>query len=153
MPTPPDAPPSTTEADTIEARMARAREAQSKRQDAAARARQLEELAILELENRLEEEGKGPRGVNFEIVDGGSEGPIAVRLGDLVVFKRFQATMKGDKEPSHEDHYNFVAPSLLYPEKDKFNAIVGRRAVLLLRCSNALATLYGARDDEARGKF
>jgi hypothetical protein len=112
-----------------------------------------QELAMIELENRLEDEGKGPRGIHFELVDGGADGPIAVRLGEMILYKRFTATMKGDKEPSHEDLVAYVTPCVLHPDRQAFLALVDKKPVLAMRCANALTTLFGAKDEDARGKF
>lgn len=138
---------------TLTERLAAAKAKKADRTVARSAEDEARELAILELENRLEDEGKGPRGVNFEIVDGGSEGPIAVRLGEMVLYKRFTSTMKGDKEPTHEDLAAYVTPCVIHPERGKFLAAIDRRPVLLMRCANALTTLFGAKDEDARGKF
>lgn len=138
---------------TIAQRLAAAKEKKAARVLETEKLSELQELKLLELENRLEDEGKGPKGTNFEIVDGGAEGPIAVRLGELVLYRRFTATMKGDKEPTHEDLFAYVAPCVLFPDKEAFKGIAERKPVLVMRCANALTTLFGAKDEDARGKY
>lgn len=136
--------------DDIRARLAAAKEKKAARSLEQERLHEAQELAILELENSLEDGGKGPRGVNFEIVDGGDSGPIALRLGEMILYKRFTSTMKGDKEPSHEDLFNYVSPCVIHPDRQAFAKLVERKPVLLMRCANALTTLFGAKDEDAR---
>lgn len=106
----------------------------------------------LELEDQFEEE-LGPRGEAFEIVNTPHDGPIAIRRGEPVLFKRFQASMPGDKDPTPEALHAFVSPCLIYPEKAVFNDIVGKRPQITMRMANALCTLMGAKESSDRGKF
>jgi len=106
----------------------------------------------LELEDQFEEEF-GPRGEAFEIVNFQHDGPIAVRRGEPVLFKRFQASMPGDKDPTPEAIYAFVKPCLIYPEKAAFDEIIGKRPQIATRVCNALAVLMGAKEGADRGKY
>lgn len=106
----------------------------------------------LELADQYEDE-LGPRGQEFEIVNTTSDGPIVIRRGEMVLYKRFQAAMAGGKDPSPEDVHSFVWPCVAYPEKSAFNAIVDKRPHIGMRLANALLTLMGAKEVSDRGKF
>lgn len=131
-------------ADLMERKEKRARE---REKEAAAFARK-----ELELEDKFEEE-LGPRGQEFEIVNVVGYGPIVIRRGEMVLYKRFQATMAGGKDPSPEDIHAFVWPCIAYPEKSDFNAIVDKRPHIGMRMANALLALMGAKESSDRGKF
>lgn len=106
----------------------------------------------LELEDKYEDE-LGPRGQEFEIVNLAGHGPIVIRRGEMVLYKRFQAAMSNGKDPSPEDVYGFVWPCIAYPEKSAFDAIVDKRPHIAMRLANALLTLMGAKEVSDRGKF
>lgn len=110
------------------------------------------ELAVLELEEKLEGEGLGKCGVDFLVVDGASEGPIAVKLGPSLLYTRFQASMAGGKDPRPEDVFAYVFPCIAYPTPDAFKMINERRPHITMRCANALTVLFGAKEDTTRSK-
>ena len=130
----------------VKERLAKAREAKAAKEKAAAEAAEMLELETLELETSLEKE-HGPRGFGFEIVET-PEGPIAVKLGDSVLHKRFSES-KIDEASMHD----YVYPCVVHPAKDKYLEIVGRRPGIVLRCANALASLFGAKANADAGKF
>ncbi len=130
--------------------LAKLREAKAAREDARAKEAEARELLSLQLEERYEAE-LGPRGSMFEIV-ATLEGPIVVRLGEAVLFKKFKAAYAGDKEPTLEDQHSYVYPCVVYPDKAKFLEIIERRPALLGVCANAAATLHLAKEVDARGK-
>jgi hypothetical protein len=111
------------------------------------------EVALLELELKLEAD-IGPRGHDWEIVedDGHGEGPIAVQLGASVLQKRFEAELSSGKLKTSEDFESYVLPCIVFPEKDKVQAIFDKRPFLITRCANALAILYGVARGDAAGK-
>lgn len=139
-------------ADDIKARLAAARAAKTSLDNVAKDEAERRELVLLELEIRLSGE-LGPRGDAFEIIDGGAEGPIAVKLGDLVVFKRFQASILGDKQLTPEIAFDYVAPCLAFPSKDVFAGIFMRRPGLATRCATALQHLFNGQENSERSKF
>lgn len=106
----------------------------------------------LELADQYEDE-LGPRGQEFEIVNTTSDGPLVIKRGEMVLYKRFQAAMSNGKDPSPEDVHAFVWPCVVYPDRQAFNAIVDRRPHVGMRLANALLTLMGAKETSDRGKF
>jgi hypothetical protein len=127
-------------------KLAAARAAKETRQNAAKEAAAAKELALLELEERLEKE-HGARGAFFEMFDT-VEGPVAVKLGEAVLHTRFQASKM---EPS--DLHDYVHPCVVHPSKEKYVEIVDRRPAIAQRAALALATLYGVKANEDAGKF
>jgi hypothetical protein len=109
------------------------------------KAREVEEL---ELEVRFDGE-LGPRGSQFEIINTGEigEGCIVVKLGEEVLFKRFQ-----NSKLTAEDAAAFVRPCVVYPSQSKYDEITARRGFIATRCANALATLYGVKLEANAGK-
>ena len=126
-----------------ELRAAKAARDSQKKAEADAR-----ELACLELEEKFTKE-LGPRGTQFEIIDT-PEGPIVVRLGEAVLFKRMR-----DKpgEANSEDLQNFVSPCVVHPDKAAFSAMIEKRFGVLMRCSAALITLYSGAAAARAGEF
>lgn len=106
------------------------------------------ELDAYELDEKLSAE-LGPRGVFYEIVMT-VEGPVAVKLGDEVLYKQYMATAE---KSSTEEQHKFVFPNVIHPDKESFLKLAQRRPGVLLRCANALATLYGLRREDEKGKF
>jgi hypothetical protein len=106
------------------------------------------ELAILELEEKYTSE-LGKRGRYFEIVET-PEGPIVVKLGEGVLFKRLR-DKKG--EPTSDDIQQFVAPCVVHPDKTTFSKMVEGRFGILTRCSDALLCLYRGEDTHRSGEF
>jgi hypothetical protein len=111
----------------------------------------LERKVVLdELEVKLAKE-IGRRGEAFELVDGGPEGPIALKLGEAVLYKKYKAAVAREKD-TDEDLMAFVAPCVVVPEAARFHEIVFARKHLLTKCGDALLKLYGAWEDKSRGK-
>ena len=137
-------------ADDVKSRLAAARDRRAAREKLFDEALELRQLAILELEDKLSTD-LGKRGEDFEIVDGGPDGPIAVRLGESVLYKKWRAKVKTDKD-TQEDFIAFVRPCVVYPSADKFDEIIGRRGLLLDKCAGVLAKLYGGWEDKSEGK-
>lgn len=130
----------------VKGKLARLREQKAVREQADKDARDLRELEILELEERFVRE-LGARGAMFEVVDS-VEGPVVVSLGEAVLFKRFS-----ESKMEMEDAAQFVTPCIVFPSREKFTEIVGRRPVVLTRCATALGTLFGLKREADAGKF
>lgn len=111
-------------------------------------ARKAAEIEETELEVRFHDE-LGPRGSQFEIVNSGDlgEGCLVVRLGEDVLWKRFQSS-----KMTPEDAAALVRPCIVYPTLPKYDEITARRSFLATRCANALATLYGVKLEANAGK-
>lgn len=123
-------------------KLATAREAKEKREEARDDAAGARELEALELEERFEKE-LGPRGSMFEIVET-IDGPIVVKLGEAVLFKKFKASLGGD--PSLEEMHQFVWPCVVHPTVDKFNERTSLRPGLLVMCTDALVGLFAGKE-------
>lgn len=122
------------------------RERKAQREEAASKEKAARELAVLELEERCLEECGGPRGVAFEIIDVSGEPLIAVKPGPAVLFKSLQESKAG-----LDDLQRFVTACLVTPDKTAFGELVQRRAGVIVRCADALVTLYRG-DAIAQGK-
>lgn len=109
------------------------------------------ELQELELVVRFEQE-IGARGREFELVST-PDGPIVVKRGEFVLYKKFQASMKGSSEPTPEAVFAYVSPSIVYPDKETFNRLVDAKPYYAVRCASAQASLHGAKSEADRGKF
>lgn len=135
----------------LQARITAAATARSKI-DAADELVDLERQAVLaELEVKLTAT-LGRRGEAFEIVDGGPEGPIAMKLGESVLYKTYRTKVRADSL-TEDDVLAFVTPSVIVPEQAaQFHEIVGRRRHLLAKCQAAMLVLYGGWEDKSRGK-
>jgi hypothetical protein len=136
--------------ETTEAKRKRLLAEKEKRDDAEIEAAKLREIQELELDEKYSRE-LGPRGVAFDILKT-SKGPIAVRLGEAVLYKRFRAKYVGEKEPTLEDIQAFVQPCVLYPERDIFLDLIDKHAMLGSAIANLLADLYVAKEKDTRGK-
>jgi len=106
--------------------------------------------AILRAEREWAAKLGGPVGEAFAVVDGGAEGPIVLRLGEFVLYKRFQAAI--DPKITLEACDFFVRPCVVYPDAAKFGEIVERRAGLLFSCATELGNLFGKNEAATRGK-
>ncbi len=139
---------------TIEEKLALAREKKAKREAAVEVASQARELEILELEEEYETKF-GPRGNSWELIDT-VEGPVVIRLGESVLFKKFNAEVDAastNKKPVEIAHqHNFVLPNVLHPDPDKFKAMVAKRPGMLGVLSTRLWALYNGRANENAGK-
>lgn len=75
-------------------------------------------------------------------------GVIIVRRPHAAIFKRFQDS----GEATYEEFDKLVRPSVVYPDKAKFDAILDELPATMGRLGNAVATLAGFRAKEAKGK-
>lgn len=105
-------------------------------------------LAELELEEKLEQE-IGARGVDFQIINT-EVGLIAVKLGDFLVYKRFDA-IPLDKR-SAEDVIAFVTPCVVVPPRPQFGELVTTRPGIAYSCALAILNMFAGKKDEATGK-
>lgn len=133
---------------TVTDRLVALREKKQAIEDAREVLRKAREVEELELEVRFDAE-LGPRGSHFEIVNSGelNEGCIVVKLGEEVLWKRFQ-----NSKMSQDDAAALVRPCVVYPDLSKFEEITARRSHLVVRCANAVATLYGVKLEANAGK-
>lgn len=140
-----------SEEKTIEERLAAAKERKAKREEEHSKEEKARELAILELEERLEAELGGRAGEVFTIIDAGPDGPIAAKVGAAVLYKQFHASIDKHKEKHGGDGITpetcqvFVTPLIVFPEKAKFLEIIERHQGLLFRLANACESLYTAK--------
>lgn len=73
----------------------------------------------------------------------------------LVVLKRpatVQWTKYEQSKMTYADRYDFVAPSVVHPTLDEFNALKEKRAGATISCSNLLSAMMGLRLGEESGK-
>jgi hypothetical protein len=110
------------------------------------------EADVLELEGRLAEQ-YGVRGEEFDIVDGGKDGPIGLALieGIGVLYKGYRAKVRKDAD-KQEDLVAFVRPCIVHPSKERFDEIVRKRGFILDRCGSTLLALCGGWEDRTKGK-
>ena len=131
---------------TVEERLAAARKAKADRDTKAEATRQLHELKELELEEQYTLAGGG-RGVDFEIV-ATPGGPIVLKLGKSVLFKRLQAS-----KINFPDVFQFAIDQVDYPEREEATAIFDKYRGAVTRCSDALVALHRGEAQSAQGKF
>ena len=124
--------------------------ARAEREKAAAKQKEEHELLCLELEEKFCHD-LGPRGQAWDMANEDNtcgEGPIAIKLGDPVAHKTWQAA------PSvFEDKLAYVAPWVVYPDKAKALEILHRRPELLTRCTVVMNKLFGFSLAAQQGKF
>lgn len=74
------------------------------------------------------------------------EEPVAIKLGETVVHKRFAASKMTDV-----DVFDYVSPSIVYPSKEAFSELCHRRGAVAGRVGTALAALHGVKmGDDAK---
>lgn len=139
-----------TQPTTLEERLLAARKRKSERDTKEDDENKARSLAILELEEELAAKF-GRRGEDFEIIDGGPDGPLAVKLGEGAGYKRYRAKIMASKE-TQEDLIAFVNPCVVFPEAKKFSEIVGRRSALYDKLGAALLRLFGLWEGREEGK-
>jgi len=115
-----------------------------------AEAKERRRQALL-LEERYEAE-LGARGQDFEIVET-IAGPIVIRRGESVLFKKFMAAYNGGKDPSIEDLHAYVTPCVEHPEREEFLKIVAKHPGIYRACANALADLHVGKERDTKGKY
>lgn len=126
------------------------RAARTEREEQAKTAAEAHERLCLELEERFITE-LGPRGSAFEIVNESNtnaEGPIVLKKPDFGTYKLWKT-----KPDTPEDNLAFVRPTIVYPEAAAFEALAGRRGLMIDRVLKAALALIGSEQAAARGKF
>jgi hypothetical protein len=124
--------------------------ARAAREAEAALALEAHKRLVLELEDKFCTE-LGKRGEAWELVNEDNtngEGPICVKLGDPTAHKLWQS-----KPSTPEDQFTYVSPSVIYPDRARFNEIAVRRPQLLSRCTAAMTRLFGFSDEVLKGKL
>ena len=109
------------------------------------------ELLVLELEDKFATE-LGREGVAWAMVNRSNqneEGPVVVKLGDPTAHKLF-ASKSG---ATLEDQFAFVSPSVVYPDKVRWNEMAIKRPALLGHAVIALQELFGTNLEELKGKL
>jgi hypothetical protein len=135
--------------DTAATRLAVLREAKAKREEARVKAAEAQELAELELEEKLIADGKGDRGVDFEIIST-EAGLFAVRKPDFLVAKKFNAIPA--EKVTEEDVIGFVTPCIL-SDLTAFRMAITDHAGIASRLAIALRLMYEARRVDQLGKL
>jgi hypothetical protein len=144
-PNAPNTPMPDTKPDT-KAKLDELRARKAEKQAARAAAQEARELETLQLEEKLEAELGGPRGLAFQIVDAEGEPLIVVKPGAAVLIKRLR-----ESKGTFDDVQGFVTPCVHSPDKATFAAIIERKALVLIRCSDALVALYrGEAESESK---
>ena len=136
------------DAETFDQRYLRMLEQKQKRDQERKRKHQERELARDELVARFEEE-LGPEGSSFGVYDTG-------HVDDpLIVVKRparVQWTKFSQSKQTVADRYDLIAPSLVHPSIDEWNALLEKRAAVDLGVSNLLSDLMGLKQEADQGK-
>lgn len=130
-------------------RLEELRAAKAKREEARVKAAEAQELAELELEEKLIAEGRGDRGVDFEIIST-EAGLFAVKKPEFLTAKKFNA-IAADKV-SEEDVIAFVSPNIIGDMMAFRNAMVDH-AGIAWRCAAALRLMFEARRVDQLGKL
>lgn len=125
------------------------REAKATREAARVKAAEAQELAELELEEKLIADGKGDRGVDFEIIPT-EAGLFAVRKPDFLVAKKFNAIDAA--KVTEEDIIGFVTPCIL-SDLTAFRMAMTEHAGIASRLAVALRLMYEARRVDQLGKL
>lgn len=137
--------------ETLEARRAAALEvlqAASAKADAAD-----QERAVMMLEVRAKyTQELGREGVDFLVFDAGVEGPIVLKLGQMVLWKEFRAKLLSDDGATLEAEQKYLLGCLAYPAREKLLEILQRRSSLHDDLVVELKKLHGANIAEQRGK-
>ncbi len=143
----------------LDERLKAAEDRKATRQAKADQEEKRRRIAVLELEELLEEKLGGAAGEAFTIVEAWPEGLLAFRVGEAVLYKQFNAEIEKNKEKRGGDGITpeacqrFVAPLLVYPEdKGEFLGICERRHGVLFRAAGAVSTLYSAKRSEEDAK-
>lgn len=140
----------TKPADAIDDRLRAAREAKEAREKTREKAAEALELQLLELEAKYEPE-LGPMGKAFFILTT-TMGPVVIKRGDSVVYKRFEALQKADKATTEKSLLDLIVPCLVYPDKDTFIGMVDELKGLPVRLATRLVDLYQGKEVEDAGK-
>ncbi len=148
----PVAPPAAPATESIEARLERLERERALRDEKQAAILRERRAEVLELESRLAA-AHGVRGEDFDMVDGGKDGPIGLALidGVGVLYKSYRAKVRKDAD-KQEDLIAFVRPCVVHPSKERFDEIVRQRGFILDRCGAVLLELCGGWEDRTKGK-
>lgn len=126
--------------------------------DAADRDRaELAELEQLEQEKRVRdlvaelEPKLGKRSVHFEVIDT-LAGPVAVKLGEGIVYMKFLDALNSDGGLHLADMQDFILPNLAAPSRDEYVKMCTTHAGLPLQVWPELSKLYRAQKDRQAGK-
>lgn len=133
----------------MSSRLEELRAKKASREEARRLAAEAQELAELELEEKLIGEGLGDRGVDFEIVNT-EIGLFAVKKPDFLVAKKFNA-ISADKV-TEEDVIQFVAPCII-GDQAAFRMAVAAHGGVASRLAIALRLMYEARRADQLGKL
>lgn len=136
------------ENESLEARRARLLE-QKEQREAVRRARlAAREVERLELAERYEAE-LGPEGSEFAVFDSGhvDDPLVVVKRPALVQWSKFEQSKQ-----TPIDRYDFVAPSIVHPTKDEWNALREKRPGVELGASNLMAHMMGLKTEADAGK-
>ena len=137
----------------IKARRRRILEERAKRDTKYREEDETRALDFHELLIKLEDSTGGRRGRDFEIVDAGKFGFVAVARKEAVLWKSYRAKMLKDRYvPTHEEVLAFVRPQVIHPPLVKFDEIIGEVAAVADVCANALVGLYGVKEQDDAGK-
>lgn len=77
------------------------------------------------------------------------QGVVIVQRPNGVAMKAFQDL----EAPRMQDVEVLVRPCVVYPARDKFDAMIADQPVILTRCSSAVVELAGAKRKESTGKY
>lgn len=113
-------------------------------------AEELRELAVNEVTIKLAET-HGLPGKDFAVLDT-TAGPIALKPGLTVYWKKYLAKVPDKGQPTHEDAYAYVAPCVIHPSRDDFDKILETRPAIVQQCANVLTDLYQGKDLSKRPK-
>lgn len=136
----------------MQKRLAELRQKKAKKEAAREDRAAADELVELELEEKFEKELGGERGVVFEII-GTPDGHVVVKLGEWVAYKRFTLAKRVNDLPTPEDIISFVESNRVYPDREKFMAIVNKYGAVATRCASAITTMHQGRRKEDEGKY
>lgn len=128
----------------------RARLEQQRAERMKQRKQKLDERSLLRLElaERFEQE-RGPEGSDFAIYDSGQpDDPLVVVARPLLV----QWTKYEQTKQTPTDRFDFVTPSVLYPEREAYLALREKRVGVELGCSNLMGAMMGIQAQDEAGK-
>ena len=109
------------------------------------------ELAVRKLRKRFETE-LGEENVEFAIIETSAE-PVVVKLGGAAQYKRYQSAKREKNDmPSLETMHAFLQPSVVYPDRERFEEMVDKNAGLIAVGVARLIALYQGDRDAASGK-
>lgn len=138
--------------DDRQARLTAALAAESEAAAADEAAREERKIEALELTQRFRKE-LGKPGVEFAIIEIAGDSPVVLKRGEKGSYKNFQVALGRETPLTYEDHYAFVAPSVVYPEVFVFNELVKKIPGVLVRCVNAQTAMITGKEEKNQGKY